>query len=110
MSIAVIERVLPVDGTGTIFDIYMTIFKFNYRKDKSIKELPKSEKYIRGFVEDKNMPQEGGIFRMIHHRLSERLRFGALKLEHCRNIIEEEGHYYFEANDTPYILIPVVPN
>ena len=111
MSITIIERELPgSDEKGLLFDIYRVLYKFDINKDKSITKLPRSEKYIRGFVSDKNMPKEGNTFRMTHHMLSGKAKFGLLKLNNCSNVIEEEDSIYFEIDENRYILIPVAIN
>lgn len=101
-------REVPDNGSGTFFELYSATYKFTPKKDNLLAKQAKSKVAIVGLVPDKNIPAEGGTFKMYHHKVGSIENYGAIKLDNCKNVIEEEGAYYFEndAGDGKYIIVP----
>jgi len=111
MAISKIFHELPVNKSGgKIYDVFFTFYTYKPGKDKTIEEHEHTDKYIRGVVKEKHLPKEGGALKMYHHSLTGVQKFGALKLNECKNIVEEDGSYYFECLEGKYLLIPVKIN
>jgi len=104
-------RTIP-DITGKLFDLYMTPFTFNLKRDKKLSNLVKGKNSIRGIVPEEFIPILGGTFKMYHHIISEKARFGSIKILDINKVIKENETYYFESNlsENKYILIPAQTN
>lgn len=101
-----IFREVPVEGEGYLYDLHSCMYEYKPDKEKvSIETHDKTEKYIRGFVKDKHLPVENGVMKMFYHKTTDKIKFGAIKLSHCKNVIKENGNYYFESKGLKYILI-----
>jgi len=91
-----------------MFEIFKAKTAYKPKKDSSLSTHPRSQIGIAGFVPDKHYPEEGGSFRMFHHRTAGLLKFGDISLKSCHNVIEEDELVYFEDESGvgKYILLP----
>lgn len=101
-------REVPDNGPGSFFELYSATYTYKPKRGAKLSKQEKSAAAIIGLVPDKYVPSEGGTFKMYHHKTGGIMHFGAIKLEECANVVEEDGSYYFESsNDSGrYILIP----
>ena len=95
-------------GPSSMYHIYGALYKYDKKKDKSVKNVPKSKLNVIGMVADDKMPKEGEKFVMYYHRYGNTASFGSLLLKRCVNVIKQDDCYYFEDPDSlgRYILMP----
>lgn len=103
-----IFREQPDRGPSSMYHIYGALYRYNEKKDKSVKKAPKSELNVIGMVADDKMPEEGKKFVMYYHRYGNTAEFGSLSLKSCVNVVKQDDCYYFEDPESKgrYILIP----
>jgi len=101
-------REVPDNGPGTFFELYSATYKYTPKKDNFLDKQARSKIAIIGLVPDKYVPVEGGTFKMYHHKVGTIENYGAIKLDNCKNVVNEEGSYYFESDsgDGKYIIVP----
>lgn len=106
MPIQFLVRSLPNIGEGRFFDIYRAVEKFR-PGEKKLKDAKLGSIGIRGLVPNNRMPKEGDKFTMFHHSVEGIIKYGALNMETCFHVVEEEDRIYFEDEDGNgrYILV-----
>lgn len=113
MAINSLVLELPNVGTdGDVFEIFKSPYSYRKKKGTKLSTHPRGSGYIVGFVPKDKIPAEGGSFVMMHHNVSGVMNFGAITMEKCSHVTEEEGIIYFEDADgeSKYILIPIKAN
>ena len=99
---------VPHNGPGSFFELYSAKYTYRPKGESTLAREPKSPAAVVGMVPDKYIPSEGGVFKMYHHLTAGIVNYGAIKLDTCINVLEEDGGYYFEnkGGEGKYILLP----